>query len=107
MATTAPTAEQLLEDFLKDLQKRDVALDDKARVAVEGEFRRRLGRSSDRDHTLFTWDQNRGKYVDVLDEIAARKRASGGQAGLSPVVLEERDVRASFAICSRLCPGPA
>jgi len=107
MATTAPTAEQLLEEFLKDLQKRDVTLDDKARAAVEREFRRRLGRSSDPDHTLLIWDQNRGRYVDVLDDIAARKRASGGPAGVSPVVLEEQDVRASFAICSRLCPGPA
>jgi hypothetical protein len=106
MATTAPTAEQLLEEFLRDLQKRDVALDDKARAAVEGEFRRRLGRSADRDHTLLIWDQNRGRYVDLLDDIAARKRAAG-PAGVSPVVLEEQDVRASFAVCSRLCPGPA
>jgi hypothetical protein len=107
MSTTAPTAEELLQEFLSDLQKRDITLDDQARAALEKEFRRRLSQSSNRDETLMIWDQNRARYADLLDSIAGRKRAARAIPDGAPTVLEEQDVKASFPTCSRLCPGPA
>jgi hypothetical protein len=106
MSATIPTARSLMDRLVDDLRKRNVELDPDAQKAIEDEFKARHQRSNYADDVLKIWDENLYRYVDLLDQIARDLRKQRGLQPDASVVLIEPLVRKSFAICSRICPGP-
>lgn len=106
MSSMLPMGVDLLDRVDDELQKRGVELTPKARDAIEREFTRRLKASPDSDATLRAWEANLSNYVGALDRIARARRHALRQPEGSKVTLDSADVHPSFALCSKLCPGP-
>ena len=95
-----------MQRLLRELQLRGIDLDEPARDAIEDEFLGRLGRSPKPDKVLEGWNQNVGRYVELLDAIARQHRKENGFADRALVILNAPQVKRSFATCGQLCPGP-
>ena len=103
MPGTKSAYHPLMERLLRELQLRNIDLDQEARTAIQEEFAGRLSGSPDPNAVLDGWSRNFQNYVDLLDAIAGQRQL----ADWAVVVLNGQQVRGSFATCSRLCPGPA